>query len=229
MRTILFTLDHYHIGGQASLIKSYSRALGSKYKVLILGRSGNLNNLKEYFEAAEIYVIDQKMRTSFFGRLLDSAAYLKKINCIYNNNEVDIVHFSTIWSTIYTLLHLSTWSKKLVVTFHGANDLEYNSQFNTEESNLKREPKILTRLKKELQKFVLQISQRILVLSDYSKTLIKSHYGSYFLKKITIIPGFTEMHSLTSTYCYKSDYLTIVNYGRAEPRKGLAVLLKAVK
>ena len=215
---ILFVADRYHLGGVISSVKTYSSALDNKYKILLLAREDNLSNPQEFFSNCTPITVSGKVRFSLIGRLLDSFQYLKELHKIYVKYQPEVVHFSTTWSALYSLLHPLTWKKKRVITFYGAYDLEEVSSKDTiNKKNLK--------LKKSLQKFSLQSSHKIIVFSQYSKRLVLSHFGEKLKEKILVIPGCTKTKQIKHL---KNKELTLVNFGRAEPRKGLAVLLKAV-
>ncbi len=217
-KTILFTIDDYHIGGITSFIQTYASALGSEYEIFLLAREDNLSSPQEFFKNCTPITVSGKVRFSLIGRLLDSFQYLKELHKIYVKYQPEIVHFSTSWSSLYSLLHPLTWKKKRVITFYGAYDLEeVSSKDIVNKKNLK--------LKKALQKFSLQSSHIIIVFSQYSKKLVLSHFGDKFKEKILVIPGCTKTKQIKHL---KNQELTLVNFGRAEPRKGLDVLLKAV-
>jgi len=225
MKNILFTLDDYHISGVSSFVRIYSQILSKKHRVIILGRTGNIKNPKTFFPKCKVLEIKQKTKSSIYGKLVDSIYYIKTLNRIYKKYDINIIHFSTTWSTFYSLLHPLTWSKKRLITFYGAYDLE-------RESAKKHNPKMKNSsafsifLEKNAQKITLICSHNIITFSKYAKSLLISHYGEKNKHKITIIPGLVEIKNNNPI---KQKEFTILNFGRAEPRKGINILLKAVK
>lgn len=225
MKTILFTLDNYHIGGVTTSTKNYISCLDDNYQAVIIGRTDNISDPENFFPETIVYTINQPIRYNLLGKIIDAFKYLKYLHHIYQNHSIDVIHFNTTWSTLYALLHPLTWSKKRVFTFHGAYDLEIKSHERlTGSTNNNTVLKYF--LKKFLQQFCLTASNEIITFSLYAKGLIKNHYGVQMEKKVTIIPGFTKSKKIPHI---KSKELTIINIGRAVPRKGLDILLKAIK
>ena len=218
IKTILFTIDNYHIGGITSFIKTYISALDENYKVILIAREDNLTNSQDFFKNCTPVTVSGKVRFSLIGRLLDSFQYLKELHKIYMKYQPEVVHLNEAWSSLYSFLHPLTWRKKRVITFYGAYDLEeISSKSIFNKKHLK--------LKKTLQKFSLQSSHKIIVFSQFAKKLVLTHFGDKLNEKILLIPGSTQTKQIKHL---KNKELTLVNFGRAEPRKGLDLIFVAV-
>jgi len=217
-KSILFISDRYHIGGVSSSIKTYISALDENYKVILIAREDNLTNPQDFFKNCTPVTVSGKVRFSLIGRLLDSFQYLKELHKIYMKYQPEVVHLNEAWSSLYSFLHPLTWRKKRVITFHGAFDLE-------EISSNQSSSKIDLKLKKTLQKFSLQSSHKIIVFSQFAKKLVLTHFGDKLNEKILLIPGSTQTKQIKHL---KNKELTLVNFGRAEPRKGLDLIFVAV-
>lgn len=222
MKNILFTLDNYHIGGVTSFVKTYVQALSKNNNAIILAREDNIKIPAQFFPGCRVFVIKKKVRFSLLGRLLDSVDFLIFLNKIYRDYNIDFVHFATTWSTLYSFLHPLTWKKKRIITFYGAYDLEEKSSQQAGDKLAKRE----LAFKKNIQKFTLTHSHKIITFSKYAKSLLVKHYGQEIKNKIILIPGFVDIKKIK--YQRHQNFI-LINFGRAVQRKGLDILLKAIR
>lgn len=227
MKTVLFTLDDYHTGGVLTLAIQYTSVLvDSGYRVIVLGRQSNEKNLKLFFPGCIIVEIPSYLRKNgLVGRVLDFFEYFKYLDSIYLRYKVNVVHFSLVWSTLYSLAHHKTWKKKKVITFHGAYDLEKNST--SFKKNLFHGARSFFR--KKLQLFVLKLMDKVVVLSSYSKDLIEKHFSKKLIKSVRVVEGFVNDDETLLLKKKKKNQIVLVNFGRAEPNKGLDILLKAAR
>lgn len=232
-KAVLFTLDSFVPGGVVEFVKQYSNVISDKgYEAIILGKSGSLESPKNFFKDCRVIEIPKNKKTPFFNTTVlyrfvsffEYIRYLRKVCSVY---KINIIHLSTTWSSIYTMLYPTTWGVKKVVTFYGAYDLEMatmtvkNRKFGL----------IKKTFRKWLQYLTLDKSNKIIAFSSYSKSLICQHFSQTFQKKISIIPGFIEDSEVKSlkTKMHNKGVIRILNFGRAEPRKGIDLLIKSVK
>jgi len=229
-KTVLFVLDEFHIGGVTTFIKQYADVVKSKGKTIILAFKSNITNPADYFPGSEIIIIDIEQHSGLINRIKYAANFLIHLNRIYRKHDVGIVHFSTPWSALFAILHPKTWTKKRVVTFYGALDLEESSAYLGREqgSRLKISIRIKNILKKKIQEFILTVSHKIITFSTYAKKLIEGYYSKEIGQKVNIIPGYIDVNLNMEIVGKSHRKFTIVNFGRAEPRKGLDLLLEAV-
>ncbi len=222
-KSVLFIVDDYHVGGVTSFIKQYTQTLTeNNYGVIILGMAGDLTNPETCFPDCKVIVIPGRLSYSFFGRFVNSLQYLYYISLLYSRlSTISTVHFGTTLSTIYCLLHPLTWKKNRVITFYGAYDLERKSKG---EKN-----KFKELMRKYLQYIALKSSNKIITLSKYAKKIILDNFSTEFESKINVIPGFVKVNLLKKYKSKTGSSIKIVNFGRAEPRKGIDLLLDVSK
>jgi glycosyltransferase involved in cell wall biosynthesis len=81
----------------------------------------------------------------------------------------------------------------------------------------------------------MMLSDGVVVFSQYAKRLVKTHYYGIPISKVSVVPGFIDDSEIKPGLT-KRDYgerehfknqLTVLNIGRAEPRKGINYLLEA--
>ncbi len=222
-KSVLFIVDDYHIGGVMSFIKQYTQTLiENNYRVIILGMPGNLTNPETCFPDCKVIVIPGRLNYSFIGRFVNCLQYLYYISLLYSRiKTISTVHFGTTLSTIYCLIHPLTWKRNRVITFYGAYDLERKS---TGEKN-----KFKGLIRKYLQYFALKSSNKIITFSKYAKQIILQNFSISFESKIIVIPGFIRVN-LVKKYKKKTGLsIKLVNFGRAEPRKGIDLLLEVTR
>lgn len=219
---VLFTLDEYHVGGITSFVKQYISILHANgYEVTILGSEGNLQNPRKYFPKCEVIVLPQILKYDLYHRFFFFISYLKTIHHILlTKKDIEVIHFSTVWSTLFTMSHPLTWKKKRVITYYGSYDLERKSMG---ETNIVKEM-----IRKTMHHFCLQTSNDIITFSKYAKKQIISHYSKSFANKVAIIPGIIRVN-VVKKYSRKKPKYTVLNYGRAEQRKGIVELIQALK
>ncbi len=221
-KTVLFLLDKYEYSGVTTLTKQYIELLQDQYNCIILGFINDIDDPDSFFPKAKVFIIKKEFKRGLIGKAINSIRYIIAINTIYQKHKIDIVHFSTTLSGISAFFHCATWKKKKIATFHGAHDLEEISIHGTGViKNIKNV------IRKKLQQFILKRST-VIVLSEYAYKLIRSHYSFYKKQNIFIIPPYIKMKNQIKKI-KKSNEFIIVNFGRAEPRKGIHTLLEAIK
>lgn len=182
--SVLFTLDSFDIGGVVTVTKLHAQILADKgIPVLILGRKGNIDDPSKVFQNCIILVIPEKVHPTLIGRVWDMFSYISYLTKVYKNYRIRYVHFTQTWSSLYTLLHPGTVNRKCLLTFHGAYDLENRDYSSGLLAN------IVNKLRNRGQQFVLNKSEGVIVLSNYSKQLIIDHFSIQREDKIQIIPG----------------------------------------
>ncbi len=221
-KSVLFIVDNYHVGGVTSFVKQYIEILlENGFSITILGFPSDIENPGKFFKGCTVLQINQKVQYNLSGRVKNLYAFLKTLHRIYLLTNIDIVHFGTTLSTLYALLHPTTWRKKRVITFYGAYDLERKS--------MSKQGKILCFFRRKLQELTLTQASKIITFSTYAKDLIGTHFNHALLKKVQIIPGYITDKKTQSSLKKRLPFFKIVNFGRAEPRKGLDLLLEASK
>lgn len=224
-KTILFTLDDYHVGGVTAFVRQYAHVLRKTYNIVILGFENDLKDVQNFFVGCETIVIPGSVRYDLKGRLKNYFQYYSFLKKIFRNYEIDIVHFSTFWSSLYSLFHPRIWSLKKISTFYGAHFLEDRSRFYVNSS-------IKYSIEKFIQLFILVSSDSIITFSNYSKNVITSNFSLKLKNRIHILPGFIDKKKIRRGFVkvlQKNKTLTLVNFGRAVPRKGLKLLLELTK
>ncbi len=230
-KTVLFTIDLYHIGGVTTFVSQYAQALlHNGYRVIILGMPGNLENPELFFPGCTTIIIPKKIEYSFFARIKNSIKYIYHIHKLFNLFNIQIVHLSTTWSAFYTLLYWKTWKIKKVITFYGAYDLEMKSQDKFSGNSM------LSRItqwgRKHAQKILFHLCDKTVIFSDYSAMLLRRHFGFSDAGKIMKLPGYistSKLHGIIKRKQVRKslDAPSLLFIGRAEPRKGVGLLLKA--
>lgn len=219
---VLFPIDEFKICGVMSFIQQYSKILSDHgYSVIIVGWKSDLKDPKIFFEKSEIVFVPGKIEYGWFGRMVTFWKYVKTLDAIYKDFDVEVIHFSTMWSTLFSFMHYKTFSKKRIITFYGAYFLErlsINSTFK------------LGFLLKKLQQLTLLSSSKIVTFSTYAEQLIVNNFSKKYQNKIVVIPGLVTMPNskpklLSET---RQKRIRILNFGRAERRKGIPLLIEAV-
>lgn len=220
-KTVLFTIDNFHLGGVTSFLRNYINVLLEEgNEVIVLGFADDLQNPNEYYSGCKVIVIPGKIHFSLFGKIKNFFKYVYYLNKVFVNfNEISTIHFSTTISTFFCLVHPLSWTKHRVITFYGSYALERKSMGSNS--------KIKTVLRNLFQFIVLQSSNFIVTFSKYSENIILSTISNALKNKIVIIPGYIDLKSQRK-YARKPT-INLLNFGRAEPRKGLEVLLNATK
>jgi len=232
MKTILFILDEFHVGGVTSFVKQYTQvALNSGHKVIILGFRGNLSNPQEFFKSCEVLVIDRKISYSLLGLIKCFFSFFPSLVKVLSFKKVNHIHFSMTWTTLFTFCYLPVWKLKRTITFYGAQHLE--STFDIDEAG---NSVYLTNFNYNLKSYFTRNAQLlslngcevIITFSDYSKAIITQHFSKALENKIKVIPGLVNLQSdLNIREKKKKQTLTIVNFGRMDVRKGIDLLIKA--
>lgn len=229
--TILFTLESFASGGVTTVISQYAQILvDNKNKVIILGQKPNqeMNNL---FHGCTIIAVGGKSGYGFDNKFKNLFYYVAALDYVYANFSVDYIHWSTTWPALYSLCHWKTWFRKRIVTFFGAYDLEIRSDLSPRLTSVGLLIFNLKNLfRKYAQFFTLLLTSRIITLSNYSKQQILDHFSYRLVEKIQIIPGYVNVSDNKIQIRRKNNpVFTILNFGRAETRKGVDLLLQAVK
>lgn len=224
-KTILFTIDAFHISGVTTFIQQYSKILKkNNFNIIVLGLAGDVENLDELFPYSTNIAIPQQRKHSLIGRVQNFYTYLKYLHLTLKNNpNITTVHLSTVWSSLHALAHPYVWKKRKIMTFYGAFDLESRSM------NKYSSKKLV--LQKIAHHLCLAQVDHIITFSKYAKKLIYTHFSANLKKKITIIPGFynSESKKIKKITSNNKKEIILVNFGRAEHRKGLILLLEATK
>ncbi len=224
--TVLYPLDCFEYGGVTTVVRLYVRTVKKMGGVcVLLGYQGDLTTPEEYFQDAHIITIPRTNGTSFKERCIGAFDYMRALRKIYKKYPISLVHFSTAWSTLYTLLYQKTWHQKRIMTFHGALYLE-------EQSARQRPAKPRERFG-DMTRWLIQLigfvaSNKIIVLSEYSSQLIRKHFP-VSRDKLEVIPGYIydiPSQPIKLPHMNNNTGLQLLNIGRAEPRKGISLLLK---
>lgn len=229
-KKVLFTLDDFEIGGVTTFVQQYSKILVENgFEVFILGRKGNLMDVGSFFLNCTIVQIPEYVKIGFFNRFLGIFKYLYYLNFVLNKYDINIIHFSITWSTVYCLFHPLVWTKRRFITFYGAYDLEYGSTA-VGKSNYVFKAK--NTFRKFLQTISLIAAERIVTFSKYAESILEQHFIVNFKKKVNIIAGLVDDDNILLPRNLKNKEnkeIILVNFGRAEQRKGLDLLLNAIK
>lgn len=227
-KTIIFLIDWYDIGGVTTYTKNQVELLSKKgIKIIIIGCEGNIENPDLFFEKSEVHVVYKTLKESkknSIAMLSTAIEYKNKVNFLLSQNtENTVLHFSTIRSLIYTHLNSIAWRYPSVITFHGAQHLEITHL----RKNIPLNQRVKIYLFRQIQLYFLKKINRIVILSEYSKKLISQHFNDKLVNKTILIPGFLDT-KVSEISKKPNKKLIIVNIGRAEPRKGVNVLLKSL-
>lgn len=231
-KTIIFVVDDLIVGGVTSLTKTYADALKEAgFNVIIIGKIGNIEDPYSFFYPHQVFTYNVKdsLKFSFVNKMISFFQYSKVLRKTFRKEDsICAIHSGTIWLTFFSYLHPQTWMIPRFVTFHGFDYLEKEQDFRI----LKKRKIIAIKhfFRKTIQIYCLRFSTKIIVLSNYSKTLLTQVIGSNIRKKIVIIPGCVGKVSKPSFNNRKpgEKTFTILNIGRAEPRKGIDLLLQSV-
>ncbi|TAL67986.1 MAG: glycosyltransferase [Bacteroidetes bacterium] len=231
MKTVLFTLDSFQIGGVEAFVSKYCEILiANRYKVLIIGQRFDIDNPQKLFLGCEIIIIPGTFGYGLSKRIINLFFYMRTLNDVFQQNTVDYIHFSTTWSTLYSLCHWRTWRIKKIITFYGAYDLEVLSGLLEHVSIFHiLFVRLKCMLRKQMQLLALLLADKIITFSQYSKKIITTHFSTHLQNKIIIIPGYVNTDHQPSPKSGRQKIFTIVNFGRIEPRKGTDLLLLAAK
>ena len=232
-KTVLFTLDNFVYGGVVSFVKQYSDVLrGHGFTIIILGKAGSLEKPEQFFRNCKVVVIPDSPKAFFvegfyLHRVVGLFDYLSCLKNIFSEHKIDVIHLSTTWSAIYSLLYPKTWKVQKIITFYGSFYLELETMIRKKSSlNI-----IKKFFRKWLQFLTLKVSDEIITFSDYARLMILRHFSNKFEGKINIIPGFiadSDIGSLKKNFALGKS-IRVLNFGRAEPRKGIDLLLRAIK
>lgn len=224
--TVLYPLDCFEYGGVTTVVQLYVRTVKKMGGTcVLLGYQGDLTTPEDYFQDAHIITIPRTNGTSFIERCTGTIDYMRALRQIYKKYPISLIHFSTAWSTLYTLMYQKTWHRKRIMTFHGALYLE-------EQSARQRPAKISERLG-DMARWLIQLigfvaSNRIIVLSEYSLQLIRKCFH-ISRRHIDVIPGYIydiPPQPIKRPHMKNKTGLQLLNIGRAEPRKGITLLLE---
>jgi len=226
MKKILFIIDEYTIGGVTAFVRQYAKLFQqSGYSIIVAGQKGNIDDPEAFFSNAQIVVIPSSKLPKPFQKLQTVYLFFLSLSQIYSDHpSIEIVYTGLTWSTLYSFLHPKSWSKRRVATFYGCYHLEYQA---TGGRN-----KLKFFLFRVLQYLSLLGNNKIVTFSNYAKELIKKHFGEKISDKTVIVPGIVGLtqKKLTRQAAKKQTGkpITLLNFGRAEPRKGLIYLLQAI-
>ncbi len=228
MSSVLFIIDDFHTGGIARYIRQQADFLLSEHcQVVVLARRGELSNPQVFFSGCNVVVIEDFLQSGLRKRVFGFFAFFSALSDVYRKNDIDVIHFSETWSAIYTLFHPKTWKIKRLLTFHSAFDLDLYS-IESRRSGNRVKMFVKKELRKVLQSVVLQSATRVFTFSRYSKKLILEHFSSSLSSKIQIIPGLIDLKKINTLKKRAQKHMVILNFGRAEPRKGVEQLIQAL-
>lgn len=215
---VLFTMDDYHVGGVTTFVQQYVNFLSGEFECHTLGHSGNLNP-ESFFSNITIHTIPSKIVFSIFSRLHSLCLYFVYLTNLQLKYKFDLVHLSITWSSLFVILNPFYWNTKKIITFYGAFHLEAGQNQNP----------LFFFLRKKAHHFVLSSSEKIITFSEYSARLITQEFSKKLDRKIVIIPGAIQDENIKNRYLYKKkeNYFQLLNFGRAEKRKGLSLLVQA--
>jgi len=154
-------------------------------------------------------------------------------------------------SSLGIMLNPLSWGIKKIYLFHGATDLEEMSLKKYDHGDIDKKTLSLTgfgrlkflfriRLNFLIQKFVMKMSSKVIVFSEYSKKLVIRHFGinSSKIRKVKAPLSFSLSSNRISLQ-KKKEILESYNVGsgnhiflipsRLEPRKGIHVFLEALR
>jgi glycosyltransferase involved in cell wall biosynthesis len=225
--TVLFTIDSFETGGVTSFIRLYARAIKKMGgHSVILGYRGNISNPNLFFRDSTTILIPKTIQTPFWNRCIGVFMYTNALRRIYRSHKISLVHFSTTWSTIYALLCPATWGHARISTFYGAYHLEEKSE-RTHDTT--RKEKFGDLVKKYMQYVSLLFSQEIITFSQYASSVLTDNFPLIKTRHIHIIPGYISADSVfghNPTHRPTKKSISLINIGRAEPRKGIGLLLQ---
>lgn len=223
--TILFTLDIFEYGGITTYTRLYKSVVSRHFNTIIIGKRGDISNPSSLFPNSLVIEIPNIASQRLLSKFVDLFWYLRALHSLYKKYSIDIIHFSAPWSTFYSLIYPKTWRAQKIITYHGAQDLERIS-LSTDHSRYRNFLKNTTL--HYLQYFGLIHAKNIIVLSAFAKLQLIKHYHlqNAIEKKIILIPGFVPV--IKKIKHSHPRELQILNFGRAEPRKGIDLLLHAL-
>jgi len=223
---ILFLVDEYIYGGVTSFVRQYTEAahvLG--HSCIILGFKGDIEQPSTFFPYAKTVVIDGSIRhNSLLGKIANGFLYVRALKHLYETEHITLLHMSTTWSSIYAALTLESWRVKKCTTVYGLYHKEYLSEQGT---HYQPQQIVKAAMLKGLQHLSLRWSERLVTFSSYAKRLIHESYPSLPTHRLVIIPGATTVKPLLK-HVPRKKVLNAVWIGRAEPRKGVKELLRAI-
>ncbi|MGD9129361.1 MAG: glycosyltransferase family 4 protein [Candidatus Woesebacteria bacterium] len=244
-KNILIIFDFLELGGGTRVNLNMLKALSHEANVFLLTGifKSSLNRplLKQARNSCEkVYFYNLKPSKSYLKTCFTIALNTKKlITKILSKHEIDYIFLNLTSSGLGFLL--SSISKKLKVMFffHGALTLERESLYSKKDL---RQWKLLARIRFKLanvfffhlQKIILKKVDLIFVFSDFSKQILINYFklSSHNIEKINppIFIDEDKLKSITRKDISVSnkDFLIVIG-SRLEPRKGVHLLLKAIK
>lgn len=228
-KKVLFIIDSFDTGGVTTYTKNQVELLSQLgIKTIVIGCKGDIHNVSQYFDKSEVHIISKTLAESkknIINALSTAVEYKSTLSQILSQNQSNIIiHSATIKSMLYAHLNIKTWGYKSILTFHGAQHLEIKEL----EEKVSIHQAIKMFFFRNIQLFFLKRADKIVVLSKYSKKVLSNHFDESLLKKTILIPGFLHLqHPIQAIR--KKKGMSIINIGRAEPRKGIDVLLLALK
>lgn len=203
-------------------VYSPNRFMELKYEVVIVSPTFDLPDAAKFFNKSTIIELPSQTHDGIVHRLRYGLQYAVAVHKVLASGRVKLIHFSTTNSSVSTLLSPLSWRIPKILTFYGATYLENSSYANGFHND-----KYILSTSFVKQKLVTMVADRIITFSNYAKHILTTKFGVNE-SKITIIPGCVKLQR-TAKKKNKAAIFTIVNIGRAEPRKGIDLLLRAAK
>lgn len=223
MKTILFLVDYFQIGGVTTLMEQHLRAvieLGNR--VIIVGSAGNLENPTQYFQGAEVIVVPVDFEHgSIIGRFRWGVRYFLQVQRLLQHREVHIIHGYLPNSSAIVLFHPKSWFLKKIYIFSGDVALEKDSAQVWGKSLPFR---IRNTIRRFVQAVILLSYEKTIVLSQYSRRLVLSRNAWLSSDRIIMISGCAPLVSRVRMPL-KQKTLHLLTLSRFEPRKGIENLL----
>jgi glycosyltransferase involved in cell wall biosynthesis len=232
-KAILFVVDNFYDDEVTAFVKQYSKIfLKRNFEVIIIGHNTDKGNPYDFSSECKIVLVPTPsaslIQLSYIKKCVEFFLYIKTLHKVYSeNSNIVIVHSGLMWSTLYTIFHPYTWRKRRTATYYGSYYLEISS---TSINN-----KFKIKLFKVFQKIGLYACHKIICPSVYAKNNIFTHFGEKIADKTSIIPGMYELHKEVAKFSKKirisfdkESPFVLLNFGSAEPRKGILLLLQTI-
>lgn len=217
--SVLFVYT-FRVGGITTAIEMYKKVLKkNKYQIHEVGFFADID-VKSDKEKTVIQTLEQRGLFISLKNMLKMAKTIHSLNKKYN---FDIIQVNTIWQLVAIRLLPGLYTKKIIYFFHGLETKENESWGNTIDKPYFH---FFTKMFEQLLPI---LASKIVIFSDYSELILIKHIFllRYFRKKLLKGDFFVKnVRKLAKTP--SKNQLTILNFGRAEPRKGLDLLLEAI-
>ena len=171
--TVLILLDEYSYGGVTSFTSIYAKILlQSGFEVIVLGFSSDISNIKQIFPGCVVKVVNHRLGQGLPGRLRSLFPFWRALSAINTEYSISSIHLSLSWSLIYLSAVPKLWRATRIATFYGAYDLESISHKNFLNQKITTKEKVASILRKQLQRMVFNVSDIIIVFSEYALQLL---------------------------------------------------------